>query len=52
LFARETRGLQVVRGVDLFARETRGLQVVRGVDLKGSKAAGWVTGAQWGGGVG
>ena len=35
----------------LFAREARGLQVVRGVDLKGPKAAGRVTGTQWGGGV-
>ena len=35
----------------MFAREARGLQVVRGVDLKGPKAAGRVTGTQWGGGV-
>jgi hypothetical protein len=40
----------------LFAREARGLQVVRGVDLKGPKAAGMagagrVTGTQWEGGV-
>ena len=34
----------------LFAREARGLQVVRGVDLKGPKAAGRVTGIQWEGG--
>jgi hypothetical protein len=32
----------------LFAREAKGLQVVRGVDLKGPKAAGRVTGTQWG----
>jgi hypothetical protein len=36
----------------LFAREARGLQVVRGLDLKGPKAAGRVTGTQRGGGVG
>ena len=36
----------------LFAREARGLKVVRGVGLKGPKAAaGRVTGTQWGGGV-